>query len=59
MAVPKKRTSRSRRKIRNHIWKTQTNEVASKAFSPAKSILTGRSRSFYYVTNEKISETGQ
>nr|YP_009691149.1 ribosomal protein L32 [Tectaria panamensis]QEG57929.1 ribosomal protein L32 [Tectaria panamensis] len=52
MAVPKKRTSRSRKKIRNRAWKTRPEEVASVAFSLAQSVLTGRSTSFYYVTEE-------
>nr|YP_010880833.1 ribosomal protein L32 [Asplenium pseudocapillipes]WHW95385.1 ribosomal protein L32 [Asplenium pseudocapillipes] len=50
MAVPKKRTSRSKKKIRNNTWKTKTARLASKAFSLAQSILTGRSRSFFYVS---------
>nr|QKV46429.1 ribosomal protein L32 [Glaphyropteridopsis erubescens] len=53
MAVPKKRTSRSRKKIRNHAWKAESVGVASRAFSLAQSVLTGRSKSFYYVT-EKV-----
>nr|QUG10333.1 ribosomal protein L32 [Hymenophyllum barbatum] len=57
MAVPKKRTSRSKKRIRNHVWKSKTNKIASRAFSLAQSILTGRSKSFYYiVTNDKFSE---
>nr|QKV47132.1 ribosomal protein L32 [Tectaria decurrens] len=52
MAVPKKRTSRSRKKIRNRAWKTRPKEVASVAFSLAQSVLTGRSTSFYYMTEE-------
>nr|YP_009690705.1 ribosomal protein L32 [Lomariopsis japurensis]QEG57485.1 ribosomal protein L32 [Lomariopsis japurensis] len=49
MAVPKKRTSRSKRRIRHRTWKARSTEVASMAFSLAQSILTGRSRSFYYI----------
>nr|YP_009531986.1 ribosomal protein L32 [Hymenophyllum holochilum]AXZ97031.1 ribosomal protein L32 [Hymenophyllum holochilum] len=57
MAVPKKRTSRSKKRIRNHVWKSKINKIASRAFSLAQSILTGRSKSFYYiVTNDKFSE---
>nr|YP_009560170.1 ribosomal protein L32 [Vandenboschia speciosa]YP_010264596.1 ribosomal protein L32 [Vandenboschia striata]AZZ71295.1 ribosomal protein L32 [Vandenboschia speciosa]UIO59719.1 ribosomal protein L32 [Vandenboschia striata] len=57
MAVPKKRTSRSKKKIRNHIWKSKIDQIASKAFSLARSILTGRSKSFYYiVTNQRNYE---
>nr|YP_009427437.1 ribosomal protein L32 [Rhachidosorus consimilis]ASU96115.1 ribosomal protein L32 [Rhachidosorus consimilis] len=55
MAVPKKRTSRSKKRIRNHAWKTSPVGVASRAFSLAQSVLTGRSRSFYYIT-EKVGE---
>nr|YP_009427085.1 ribosomal protein L32 [Macrothelypteris torresiana]ASU95764.1 ribosomal protein L32 [Macrothelypteris torresiana]QBA55991.1 ribosomal protein L32 [Macrothelypteris torresiana] len=55
MAVPKKRTSGSKKKIRNHAWKTGSVGVASRAFSLAQSVLTGRSRSFYYAT-EKAAE---
>nr|YP_009427349.1 ribosomal protein L32 [Pseudophegopteris aurita]ASU96028.1 ribosomal protein L32 [Pseudophegopteris aurita] len=55
MAVPKKRTSGSKKKIRNHAWKTGSVGVASRAFSLAQSVLTGRSRSFYYTT-EKVAE---
>nr|YP_010885961.1 ribosomal protein L32 [Athyrium clivicola]WJH16173.1 ribosomal protein L32 [Athyrium clivicola] len=52
MAVPKKRTSGSKKKIRNHVWKTRSVGVASRAFSLAQSVLTGRSRSFYYVAEK-------
>nr|QHB79011.1 ribosomal protein L32 [Diplazium pullingeri] len=54
MAVPKKRTSGSKKKIRNHAWKARSVGVASKASSLAQSVLTGRSRSFYYVA-EKVA----
>nr|AOV84729.1 ribosomal protein L32 [Actinostachys pennula]AOV84730.1 ribosomal protein L32 [Actinostachys pennula] len=58
MAVPKKRTSRSKKKIRNHVWKTKVLKQASKAFSLAKSVLTGGSKSFYYVvTGKRLFET--
>nr|YP_009502367.1 ribosomal protein L32 [Alsophila podophylla]YP_009679365.1 ribosomal protein L32 [Alsophila gigantea]YP_010192127.1 ribosomal protein L32 [Alsophila denticulata]YP_010375562.1 ribosomal protein L32 [Alsophila metteniana]AWV63417.1 ribosomal protein L32 [Alsophila podophylla]QDP70915.1 ribosomal protein L32 [Alsophila gigantea]QXU59541.1 ribosomal protein L32 [Alsophila metteniana]QZN05770.1 ribosomal protein L32 [Alsophila denticulata] len=57
MAVPKKRTSGSRKRIRNRVWRAKAVKVASKAFSSAQSILTGRSKSFYYITNDKISGT--
>nr|QHB78071.1 ribosomal protein L32 [Diplazium assimile] len=55
MAVPKKRTSGSKKKIRNHAWKARSAGVASKASSLAQSVLTGRSKSFYYVT-EKVAD---
>ena len=54
MAVPKKRTSKSRTKIRKSAWKVKANKVSSKAFSLAKSVLTNRSKSFYYAINDKL-----
>lgn len=59
MAVPKKRTSKSKKKIRETIWKEKANQARIKAFSLAQSILTSRSKSFYYIINEKNSESAQ
>lgn len=59
MAVPKKRTSKSKKKIRETVWKEKAKEARIKAFSLAQSILTGRSKSFYYTTNEKDSKLSQ
>nr|YP_009514530.1 ribosomal protein L32 [Lygodium microphyllum]AXG76128.1 ribosomal protein L32 [Lygodium microphyllum] len=54
MAVPKKRTSKSKKKIRNQVWKGKSIEEALKAYSLARSVLTSRSKSFYYgITTEK------
>nr|YP_007475524.1 ribosomal protein L32 [Podocarpus totara]YP_009057713.1 ribosomal protein L32 [Retrophyllum piresii]YP_009631277.1 ribosomal protein L32 [Podocarpus latifolius]YP_009827211.1 ribosomal protein L32 [Podocarpus neriifolius]YP_010355121.1 ribosomal protein L32 [Podocarpus macrophyllus]YP_010378709.1 ribosomal protein L32 [Podocarpus longifoliolatus]YP_010569592.1 ribosomal protein L32 [Podocarpus nubigenus]YP_010569838.1 ribosomal protein L32 [Podocarpus sellowii]QJF73023.1 ribosomal protei len=53
MAVPKKRTSKSRKRIRRNIWKGKAYRAAVKAFSLAESISTGRSKSF--ATAESIS----
>nr|YP_010376805.1 ribosomal protein L32 [Adiantum malesianum]UPV69569.1 ribosomal protein L32 [Adiantum malesianum] len=53
MAVPKKRTSGSIKKIRNHTWKMKSVQKASKSFSLAQSLLSGRSKSFYYVTEKQ------
>nr|AVV65907.1 ribosomal protein L32 [Asarum minus] len=47
MAVPKKRTSMSKKRIRRNIWKKRGYWAAEKAFSLAKSISTGRSKSFF------------
>ncbi|CAM6031797.1 unnamed protein product [Sphagnum tenellum] len=61
MAVPKKRTSKSKTKIRRSIWRDKAKTIALKAFSLAKSILTNRSKSFYYEINRKLvdpSESG-
>ncbi|CAI5966905.1 unnamed protein product [Closterium sp. NIES-64] len=52
-AVPKKRTSRTKTKVRRAVWKAQARDEALKALSLAKSVLTGRSKSFIYVQNEK------
>nr|YP_010389655.1 ribosomal protein L32 [Chesneya acaulis]UPT34402.1 ribosomal protein L32 [Chesneya acaulis] len=46
MAVPKKRTSISKKKIRKSFWKKKGYWTALKAFSLAESILTGNSNSF-------------
>ncbi|YP_004769995.1 ribosomal protein L32 (chloroplast) [Wolffia australiana] len=47
MAVPKKRTSISKKRIRKSIWKKKAYVAALKAFSLAKSISTGQSKSFF------------
>nr|QYB21652.1 ribosomal protein L32 [Lagarostrobos franklinii]BBF90829.1 ribosomal protein L32 [Lagarostrobos franklinii] len=53
MAVPKKRTSKSRKRIRINIWKGKAYQAAVKAFSLAESISTGCSKSFYWATKDK------
>nr|YP_010145597.1 ribosomal protein L32 [Coniogramme intermedia]QQO79438.1 ribosomal protein L32 [Coniogramme intermedia] len=57
MAVPKKRTSGSKKRIRNHAWKVKSIKKASKSFSLAQSVPSGRSRSFYYTTERKSIRT--
>nr|YP_010395206.1 ribosomal protein L32 [Boenninghausenia albiflora]UQJ72734.1 ribosomal protein L32 [Boenninghausenia albiflora]BEV75413.1 ribosomal protein L32 [Boenninghausenia albiflora] len=52
MAVPKKRTSRLKKRIRKNIWKKGGYWAALKAFSLAKSLSTGNSKSFFYTTNK-------
>nr|YP_009669783.1 ribosomal protein L32 [Ruizterania albiflora]QCW95068.1 ribosomal protein L32 [Ruizterania albiflora] len=47
MAVPKKRISISKKRIRKNIWKKKAYWVALKTFSLAKSLSTGNSRSFF------------
>lgn len=47
MAVPKKRTSISKKKIRKYFWKKKGYWVAVKAISLAKSLYTGNSKSFF------------
>nr|YP_009431094.1 ribosomal protein L32 [Aphyllanthes monspeliensis]AEX94432.1 ribosomal protein L32 [Aphyllanthes monspeliensis]ASW26530.1 ribosomal protein L32 [Aphyllanthes monspeliensis] len=57
MAVPKKRTSISKKRIRRNIWKKKGHLAAIKAFSLAKSVSTGNSKSFFVrQTNKKLLE---
>ena len=53
MAVPKKRTSRSKKNSRASTWINKANKQAKKALSLANSILTGKSKSFIYSNLEK------
>ena len=46
MAVPKKRTSKSKKNSRLANWNNKANIQAKRAFSLAKSILSGNSTSF-------------
>nr|YP_010924214.1 ribosomal protein L32 [Chimantaea humilis]WKB10973.1 ribosomal protein L32 [Chimantaea humilis] len=46
MAVPKKRTSISKKRIRKNIWKRKGYWAALKALSLGKSLSTGNSKSF-------------
>nr|YP_010175620.1 ribosomal protein L32 [Pterospermum menglunense]QSL98880.1 ribosomal protein L32 [Pterospermum menglunense] len=49
MAVPKKRTSTSKKRIRKNVWKKKVYWAALKAFSLAKSLSTGNSKSFFVL----------
>nr|AOM64596.1 ribosomal protein L32 [Riquetophycus sp.] len=49
MAVPKKRTSKSKSKSRKSSWKQKAYLQGKKSMSLAKSLLTGQSNSFIYV----------
>jgi large subunit ribosomal protein L32 len=53
MAVPKKKTSKSKRSMRRATWKRQAAVAAEKALSLGKSVLTNRSNSFEYPTDEE------
>lgn len=53
MAVPKKRTSKSKRDIRKAAWKRKAAVHAQKAISLGKSILTGKNDSFVYPLAEE------
>ncbi|MEL7501867.1 MAG: 50S ribosomal protein L32 [Cyanobacteria bacterium J06554_6] len=52
MAVPKKKTSKSKRSMRRATWKRQAALEAQKALSLGKSVLTNRSNSFEYPRDE-------
>nr|QCI08184.1 ribosomal protein L32 [Pterothamnion crispum] len=54
MAVPKKRTSKSKSKKAQ--WKGKGSIASKKALSLAKSLLTGRSTSFYYMNSDILHE---
>jgi large subunit ribosomal protein L32 len=56
MAVPKKRTSKSRKNKRKAIWKYEATKQASKALSLAKSLLKKTQTSFAYKENNEIEE---
>nr|YP_006666340.1 ribosomal protein L32 [Pachycladon enysii]YP_009890873.1 ribosomal protein L32 [Anelsonia eurycarpa]YP_009892159.1 ribosomal protein L32 [Boechera breweri]YP_009892246.1 ribosomal protein L32 [Boechera davidsonii]YP_009892419.1 ribosomal protein L32 [Boechera laevigata]YP_009892506.1 ribosomal protein L32 [Boechera puberula]YP_009892593.1 ribosomal protein L32 [Boechera pulchra]YP_009892680.1 ribosomal protein L32 [Boechera stricta]YP_009892767.1 ribosomal protein L32 [Boechera suffrutes len=51
MAVPKKRTSISKKRIRKKIWKRKGYWTSLKAFSLGKSLSTGNSKSFFVQQN--------
>nr|YP_010983337.1 ribosomal protein L32 [Cornus multinervosa]YP_010983422.1 ribosomal protein L32 [Cornus capitata]WOK02828.1 ribosomal protein L32 [Cornus elliptica]WOK02913.1 ribosomal protein L32 [Cornus kousa]WOK02998.1 ribosomal protein L32 [Cornus hongkongensis subsp. ferruginea]WOK03084.1 ribosomal protein L32 [Cornus hongkongensis subsp. melanotricha]WOK03170.1 ribosomal protein L32 [Cornus hongkongensis subsp. tonkinensis]WOK03256.1 ribosomal protein L32 [Cornus hongkongensis subsp. elegans]WOK03 len=53
MAVPKKRTSISKKRIRKNMWKKKGYWAALKAFSLAKSLSTGNSKSFFVRQTNK------
>lgn len=54
MAVPKKRTSKSKSKKAN--WKGKARFASKKALSLAKSLLTSSSNSFYYIASNSLKE---
>ena len=53
MAVPKKKTSSSKRDQRKAHWKRVAAQEAQKALSLGKSVLSGRSNSFVYPQDEE------
>lgn len=55
MAVPKKKTSKSKRDQRRATWRRKAAVEAQKALSLGKSILSGRSK-FVYPTPEAEAE---
>nr|QJS35147.1 50S ribosomal protein L32 [Tricyrtis macropoda] len=57
MAVPKKRTSMSKKRIRRNSWKKKGYLTAVKALSLAKSVSIGLTKSFFMQqTSNKILE---
>ncbi len=59
MAVPKKRTSKSKRDSRKAVWKRKAAVHAQKAISLGKSILSGRNDGFVYPMAEESTEDGE
>ncbi len=55
MAVPKKKTSNTKRDQRRANWKRKAAEQAQKALSLGKSVLTGRSN-FVYPSDDDDEE---
>nr|YP_009019534.1 50S ribosomal protein L32 [Gracilaria salicornia]AHH24502.1 50S ribosomal protein L32 [Gracilaria salicornia]UAD87522.1 ribosomal protein L32 [Gracilaria salicornia] len=49
MAVPKKRTSKSKCKSRKAQWKHKAYKTSQKSISLGKSIITGKANSFIYI----------
>nr|YP_010902394.1 ribosomal protein L32 [Hypnea nidifica]WCH54249.1 ribosomal protein L32 [Hypnea nidifica] len=56
MAVPKKRTSKSKSKSRKANWKHKASFQSQKALSLAKSLLKGKNSSFIYIEDNNISD---
>ncbi len=53
MAVPKKKTSKSKRNQRHAIWKAKAATAAKRALSLGKSVLSGRAQGFVYPMDEE------
>lgn len=56
MAVPKKKTSKSKRDQRKATWKRKAALHAQRALSLGKSVLTGRSTGFVYPQSDEEEE---
>ena len=58
MAVPKKKTSKSKRNQRHAVWKAKASTAAQRALSIGKSVLSGRAQGFVYpVAEEEEAES--
>nr|YP_008965768.1 chloroplast 50S ribosomal protein L32 [Porphyridium purpureum]ATJ02961.1 50S ribosomal protein L32 [Porphyridium purpureum]BAO23744.1 chloroplast 50S ribosomal protein L32 [Porphyridium purpureum] len=53
MAVPKKRTSKSKKNARKANWKSKAKQAAIKAISLGKSVMSGKENSFVYINENK------
>ena len=53
MAVPNKKTTKSKRDSRKAVWKRKAAVEAQKALSLGKSVLSGRSNSFVYPQGDE------
>ncbi len=53
MAVPKKKTSKSRSRMRYATWTRKAKIQAQRAMTIGRSILTGRNTGFYYPNAKK------
>lgn len=56
MAVPKKKTSKSKRNQRRAHWIKKAQSQAEKALALGKSVLGGKSNSFVYPSDEEDTE---
>ncbi|MGI0482802.1 50S ribosomal protein L32 [Geminocystis sp. CENA526] len=56
MAVPKKKTSKSKRNQRRAHWIKKAQTQAQKALALGKSVLSGKSNSFVYPSDEEDTE---
>lgn len=52
MAVPKKKTSKAKKRSRKAVWKRKAALQAQRALSLGKSVLTGRAGGFMYPSKE-------
>nr|YP_009510556.1 ribosomal protein L32 [Gracilaria ferox]YP_010196480.1 ribosomal protein L32 [Gracilaria cervicornis]AXI96229.1 ribosomal protein L32 [Gracilaria ferox]UAD83877.1 ribosomal protein L32 [Gracilaria cervicornis]UAD85713.1 ribosomal protein L32 [Gracilaria ferox] len=53
MAVPKKRTSKSKCKSRKAQWKHKAYDICKKSISLGKSVIKGKANSFIYIQEKK------
>ena len=56
MAVPKKRTSKTKRNKRKAVWKRKAYKESQKSLSLAKSMLKGKTNSFVYSTYSEYED---